>query len=82
MQITALTTWKGAKIMSNNFKKWLKYAGIRAIKTFAQTAVAMVGTAVLIEDAQWLTVLSAATMAAALSLLTSAAGLPEMREEN
>lgn len=68
--------------MSKSFKKWLKCAGIRALKTFAQAAAAMVGTSVLIEDAQWLTVFSAAAMAAVLSLLTSAAGLPEMREEN
>lgn len=68
--------------MSKSFKKWLKCAGIRALKTFAQAAAAMVGTSVLIEDVQWLTVFSAAAMAAVLSLLTSAAGLPEMREEN
>ncbi len=67
--------------MSKNFKKWLKCAGIRAAKTFAQTAAATVGTAVLIEDVQWLTVFSAACMAAVLSLLTSAAGLPEMKGE-
>jgi hypothetical protein len=61
-------------------KAWLKAAGIRAIKTVAQTAVATIGTAALIERVNWLAVLSASALAGVLSLLTSIAGLPELRE--
>ena len=61
-------------------KAWLKAAGIRAIKTVAQTAVATIGTAALIESVNWLAVLSASALAGVLSLLTSIAGLPELRE--
>ena len=61
-------------------KAWLKAAGIRAIKTVAQTAVATIGTAALIERVNWLAVLSASALAGILSLLTSIAGLPELRE--
>jgi len=63
-------------------KKWLKAAGIRAIKTVAQTAVALIGTnAVGITEVDWLAVLSASALAGVLSLLTSIAGLPEVQEE-
>ena len=62
-------------------KSWLKAAGIRAIKTVAQTAVATIGTAVVIGDVDWLMVGSAAVLAGLLSLLTSVAGLPELKEE-
>lgn len=62
-------------------KAWLKAAGIRAVRTVAQTAVATIGTAALIERVNWLTVLSASALAGILSLLTSLAGLPEVREE-
>ena len=63
-------------------KKWLKAAGIRAIKTVAQTAVALIGTnAVGITEVDWLAVLSASALAGVLSLLTSIAGLPEVRED-
>ena len=62
-------------------KKWFKAAGIRALKTVAQTAVAMIGTAVVINDVNWIMVLSASALAGALSLLTSIGGLPEVKEE-
>ena len=61
-----------------HFKKWLRAAGIRALKTMAQTALATIGTAALIGDVNWLAVCSASVMAAILSLLTSLAGLPEV----
>jgi len=62
------------------WKKWLKCAGIRAIKTVAQTAVASIGTATLFNEVNWLLILSASGLAGVLSLLTSIAGLPEMEE--
>ena len=61
--------------------QWWKYAGIRAIKTVAQTAVATIGTAVLLTDINWLVVGSAAAMAGILSILTSLAGIPEVTEK-
>lgn len=63
-------------------KEWFKCAGIRAIKTVAQTAVATIGTAVALGDVNWVMVASAAALAGVLSLLTSVAtGLPEMNNE-
>lgn len=63
------------------FKKWLKAAGIRAVKTVAQTAVAMLsGEMIGIVEVNWLNVLSVAAMAGVVSLLTSVAGLPELKE--
>lgn len=59
-------------------KRWLKAAGIRAVKTVAQTAVATIGTAVLMDQVNWIAVLSASVLAGILSLLTSVAGLPEV----
>jgi hypothetical protein len=60
-------------------KEWLKAAGIRAIKTIAQTAVAMIGTSVMISDVDWISVLSASLLAGILSILTSIiTGLPEV----
>jgi hypothetical protein len=59
-------------------KKWLKAAGVRALKTVAQTAVAMIGTSVVINQVNWIAVASASILAGVLSLLTSIAGLPEV----
>lgn len=61
-------------------KKWIKCAGIRAIKTIAQTAVATIGTSAAMGDVNWVSVCSASILAGILSLLTSVAGLPEMEE--
>ena len=60
-----------------NWKQWAKAAAIRAIKTVAQTAVAMIGTAALMDDVNWIAVASAAALAGVLSVLTSVAGIPE-----
>ena len=65
--------------MTNNFKSWLKAAGIRAIKTIAQTAVATIGTSAILSEVNWAVVGSAALLAGILSLLTSVAGLPEVQ---
>ena len=59
-------------------KSWFKAAGIRALKTIAQTAVATVGTAVVLSEVNWIAVVSASVLAGILSLLTSLAGLPEV----
>lgn len=64
--------------MMKNLRTWLKAAGIRAIKTVAQTAVAMIGTSVVVSDVNWVAVVSASALAGALSILTSVAGLPEV----
>lgn len=61
-------------------KKWFKAAGIRAVKTVAQTAAAMIGTTALIDEVNWVAVLSASLLAGLLSMLTSIAGLPEVGE--
>lgn len=60
-------------------KKWLKAAGVRAIKTIAQTAVATIGTSAVLGDVNWLMVASASILAGILSVLTSIAGLPEVQ---
>ncbi len=60
-----------------NWKKWLKLAGIRAIKTVTQTAVATIGTSAVMGDVNWIATGSAALLSGILSLLTSVAGLPE-----
>jgi len=61
-------------------KNWMKAAGIRAIKTIAQTAIATIGTSLVLSDIDWIMVLSASVLAGGLSLLTSVAGLPELGE--
>ena len=65
-------------------KEWIKAAGIRALKTVAQTAVATIGTSAVISEVNWVMVASASVLAGILSLLTSIAGLPELKqpEEN
>lgn len=60
-------------------KNWIKAAGVRAIKTVAQTAVATIGTSAVMGDVNWVMVGSAALLAGILSLLTSVAGLPELK---
>lgn len=59
-------------------KKWLKAAGIRALKTVCQTAIATIGTAAVLSDVNWIMVVSASLLAGILSLLTSTTGLPEV----
>ena len=67
--------------MSEKIKRWFKCAGVRAIKTVAQTAVATIGTSVAIGDVNWAMVASASVLAGILSILTSIAGLPEVKED-
>lgn len=63
-----------------NWKNWIKAAGVRAVKTVAQTAVATIGTAAVLGDVNWVMVASASVLAGVLSMLTSVAGLPEVEE--
>lgn len=62
-------------------KRWLKAAAVRAVKTVAQTAIATIGTSMVISEVNWKMVLSAAVLAGILSMLTSVAGLPEVQDE-
>lgn len=66
--------------MGYDWKDWIKAAGIRALKTVAQTAAATIATAAVMSDVNWLMVGSASLLAGILSLLTSVAGLPELEE--
>lgn len=64
----------------SNFKKWVKAAGIRAVKTFAQTAISMLTVGQAFIEVNWINVLSVSGVAAVISILTSVAGLPEVEE--
>ena len=66
--------------MSEKWKNWWKAAGIRAIKTVAQSAIAAIGASAILSEVNWPVVVSAAGLAGVLSLLTSVAGLPEVEE--
>ena len=66
--------------MSTKTKKWIKAALVRAVKTIAQTAVATIGAAAVLSDVNWIMVVSASLLAGLLSILTSIAGLPEVKE--
>lgn len=66
--------------MKNNVEQWIKCAGIRAIKTIAQTAIATIGTNVAIGDVNWVIVGSTSLLAGVLSILTSITGLPEVED--
>ena len=68
--------------MKENILKWFKAAGIRALKTIAQTAVATIGTTAVMNEVDWVMVGSASLLAGILSLLTSVAGLPELNDSN
>lgn len=62
-------------------RDWLKAAGIRAVKTIAQTAIASIGTAAMLEEVNWFAVASASLLAGVLSLLTSLVGIPEVKDK-
>lgn len=65
-----------------NFKCWIKAAAVRAVKTIAQTAVATIGTTAVMADVDWIMVASASLLAGVLSVLTSVAGLPEVKADD
>ena len=62
-------------------KKWIKASAIRAVKTMAQTAVATIGTSAVMGDVNWLMVVSASALSGIISILTSVAGIPEVRSD-
>ena len=68
------------KQIKDNTTSWIRAAGIRAVKTFAQTMIATIGTTAVLEDVNWAVVISASILAALLSILTSVAGLPEVED--
>lgn len=63
-------------------KNWFKCAAVRALKTVCQTAIAMIGTSVVLTEVDWMMVASASALAGVLSILTSLAGLPECKDES
>ena len=66
--------------MKKNIKQWVKASAVRAVKTVAQTAVATIGVSAVMSDVNWIAVGSASLLAGILSILTSVAGLPELKE--
>lgn len=68
--------------MSNYWKNWIKASGVRAVKTVAQTAVATIGTSAVLGDVNWVMVASASALEGILSLLTSIAGIPEVKGDD
>lgn len=68
------------RLTKSNWKEWLAAAGIRAVKTIAQTAVALIGTSVVMSDVDWAMIGSASLLSGVVSLLTSVAGLPELND--
>ena len=66
---------------NGKLKRWLKAAGVRAAKTMAQAAIAMIGTASVLGEADWMMVISASFLSGILSVLTSVAGLPELKAD-
>lgn len=66
--------------MKQKFVKWIKAAGIRAVKTMAQTAVAMIPVGVTVQEVGWLAIIGTSVLSGIVSLLTSIAGLPELKE--
>lgn len=64
-----------------NWKTWLHAAGVRAIKTVAQTAVGTIGASAVLSEVDWVVVVSASVLSGVVSMLTSVAGLPEIKEE-
>ena len=78
MPTTELTTWNTERNIAMKNKNWWKAAGVRAVKTVAQTAVATIGTSAAMADVNWMLVASASVLAGILSLLTCVAGLPEV----
>lgn len=69
-------------VLNVSTKKWLKASIVRAVKTMAQTAIATIGTSVMLGDVKWVMVGSASALAGILSILTSVAGIPEVGESN
>lgn len=67
--------------MSTKTKKWIKAALVRCVRTVAQTSVATIGAAAVLSDVNWIMVVSASLLAGLLSILTSVAGLPEVKED-
>lgn len=67
---------------NKKLKKWVKAAGIRAVRTIAQTAISLIGVGTIMSDVNWTMVLSASCLSGILSLLTSVAGIPEVKGED